>query len=190
MKKIPTLFVRDHATGRISDEITPGLARIVAGFGNATRKWDGTACLFRGGKWWKRYDAKRGKIPPVGFVPCGEPDLVTGHNPGWIQVGDGPGDRWHREAIGCGQDANYRPFEDERTYELCGPKLQGNPENLTGHWMIPHGELILAAHDRSFIGLREWFESQPIEGLVFWEAGAPVCKIKRRDFGFPWPVKP
>jgi hypothetical protein len=25
--------------------------------------------------------------------------------------------------------------------------------------------------------------------LVFWLDGEPVCKIKRSDFGFKWPVK-
>lgn len=28
-----------------------------------------------------------------------------------------------------------------------------------------------------------------IEGLVFWFNGEPICKIKRTDFGFDWPVK-
>lgn len=26
-------------------------------------------------------------------------------------------------------------------------------------------------------------------GLVFWKDGQPMCKIKRFDFGLPWPVK-
>lgn len=28
-----------------------------------------------------------------------------------------------------------------------------------------------------------------IEGIVFWKDGEPLCKIKRTDFGFEWPVK-
>ena len=28
-----------------------------------------------------------------------------------------------------------------------------------------------------------------IEGIVFWLDGAPVCKIKRTDFGLPWPIR-
>ena len=27
-----------------------------------------------------------------------------------------------------------------------------------------------------------------MEGIVFWHEGAPLCKIKRSDFGFKWPV--
>lgn len=28
-----------------------------------------------------------------------------------------------------------------------------------------------------------------IEGIVFWKDGVPRCKIKRKDFGFKWPIK-
>lgn len=34
-----------------------------------------------------------------------------------------------------------------------------------------------------------WLNEHPIEGLVFWLDGEPVCKIKRTDFGLEWPVK-
>lgn len=38
-------------------------------------------------------------------------------------------------------------------------------------------------------GIREYLRNNPIEGLVFWKDGEPMCKIKRSDFGFEWPVE-
>lgn len=33
-----------------------------------------------------------------------------------------------------------------------------------------------------------WLVNNDQEGLVFWLNGEPVCKIKRTDFGFKWPI--
>ena len=41
--------------------------------------------------------------------------------------------------------------------------------------------------ERTFEGIRKYLEEHNIEGLVFWKDGYPACKIKRSDFGFPWP---
>ena len=41
--------------------------------------------------------------------------------------------------------------------------------------------------------LREYLYNNEIEGIVFWltdpTGSYPICKIKRSDFGFKWPVK-
>lgn len=42
---------------------------------------------------------------------------------------------------------------------------------------------------RTFDGIKKYLEDNHIEGLVFWLNGEPVCKIKRSDFGLPWPMK-
>ena len=34
--------------------------------------------------------------------------------------------------------------------------------------------------------IRTYLETHVIEGIVFWKDGHPRCKIKRKDFGFPW----
>lgn len=49
--------------------------------------------MIRGGRLFKRYDAKHGKIPPPDFEPAQPPDDVTGHWPGWVPVGEGPADQ-------------------------------------------------------------------------------------------------
>lgn len=189
MKKIPSLFKRDYeGTRLVYDEVVPGAEWVIAGEGVATRKIDGTSCLARAGKLYKRYDARAGKTPPSGFEPAQEEaDPVTGHWPGWLPVGDGPEDRWHREAFASAGDL------PDGTYELIGPKVQGNAEGMDRHVLMPHGAELLDDVPRSFEGIRSYLASHEIEGIVWWRVpGDPdsdMAKIKRRDFKLPWPVK-
>lgn len=184
MKKIPTIFERDFTQGgKITHTWHPEALRlgIDRGEGVATYKWDGTSVRVDGGEYFKRYDAKRGKPLPAGFVPCGEPDETTGHYPGWVPVDPAaPENRWHMEAWNAGTYG-------EGTYELCGPKIQGNPHNLLMHNLFRHGEPVVRYFPRQFDLMGQWFkENAPMEGVVFWIDGEPVAKIKSKDFGIPW----
>ncbi len=186
MKKIPSLFKRDYeGTRLVYDEVVEGCEWVQAGEGIATEKIDGTCCLIEGGKLFKRYDAKKGRIPPTGFVPTGEPDEATGHCPGWLPVGDGPEDRWHREA--------FEGFSGlAGTYELVGPKVQGNPYGHERHYLLKHGYNCLGVTiPTDFNGVRSFLEAHPeIEGIVWHHPdGERFAKIKRKDFGLPWPAK-
>lgn len=186
MKKIISLFQRNYDGDRlVRNEVVPGAEWVLAGEGTPTEKIDGTCCLIQGGKLYKRYDAKHGKTPPAGFEPAQDPDPVTGHWPGWLLVGDGPADQWHRE----GFENFIYPIDINGTYELVGPKIQGNPYALTTHSLCPHGNSILGQAPRDYVGLRAYFESRVIEGIVWHHPDGRMVKIKRRDFGFPWPVK-
>ena len=99
MKKTLNLFKRNYGGDRlVFDEIVTGAEWVAAGEGVATRKHDGTCCMVREGRLYKRHDVKRGRHPPEGFEPAQEADEVTGHWPGWVPVGAGPEDEWHREA--------------------------------------------------------------------------------------------
>lgn len=179
MKKIISLFQRNYDGDRlVRNEIVPGAEWVSQGIGIATQKHDGTCCMVRDGKLYKRYDAKKGKTPPIGFEPAQEPDPVTGHHPGWLPVGDGAEDAWHREAFGA---SNGMPWFDA-TYELCGPKIQGNPENLPSHVLIMHGIQELNA-PRTFDDLKEWFVGKDIEGIVWHHPDGRMVKIKKKDFG-------
>lgn len=185
MKKMPCLFQRDFSDQRrpvLLRDVTPGCEWVLAGEGVATRKWDGTACLVRGGRLFKRYDAKINRktgerlTPPPGWEPCEpEPDPVTGHWPGWLPVGDEPESRWHREAF-------HAPTPDG-TYELCGPKVGRNPEGFAHHMLIRHGVAQHPDAPRDFDGLRAWLEPRDIEGLVFHRADGAMVKIRKADFG-------
>lgn len=197
MKKIPTLFERVYEGEKvvgIKDQVKEGLEWVLAGEGDATIKIDGSCCAIINGKFYKRYDAKKGKTLPKGAIPCCDPDPITGHWPHWAPVcWDNPADKWFVAAL----ENTFRSREDiARTYggltvtfEAIGPHFQGNPHNEKRDVLEPHGALIIPNLDRSFEGIRDFLNSHIIEGIVFWKDGEPRCKIKRSDFGFEWPVK-
>lgn len=187
MKKIPTLFERkfeNHRVVEITDKVTDGLEWVLNGEGVATIKWDGSCCALINGVFYKRYDAKKGKKPPAGAIPCCEADPVTGHHPHWIPVDESnPADKWFVAAF------DNSPIDDgsDRTYEAVGPHFQCNPQSFKYDHLIPHGVHVIEVQ-RTFAGIREYLETHEVEGIVFWKDGAPECKIKRSDFGFAWPV--
>ncbi len=177
MKKIPTLFRRNPE--RMQDvlpEPHPDCAWVFDGEGTPTRKYDGTCCRVKGGRLWKRRELKKGKTPPPDFE-LADCDETTGKTVGWVPVGNGNADRWHLEAFG---DGNL----PDGTYELCGPKVQGNPERFETHVLVPHSEA--TQYDnvlRTFEGLRGFLETMDIEGIVFHHPDGRMAKIKKRDFG-------
>jgi hypothetical protein len=190
MKKIPTLFERefgDHRVVGIKPVLTsPDLQWVLDGKGIATVKIDGTCCAIIDGRFYKRYDAKKGKKPPENAIPCCDPDPVTGHWPHWIPVtSDDPGSRWHiiakENAVMEGMDLT------DGTYEAVGPHFNGNPHKLGKDTLFRHGDIVIEV-DRTFEGIRKYLEEHEIEGIVFWKDGEPWCKIKRSDFGYKWPV--
>ena len=187
MKKIPTLFEREYANYKvvgIKPNVTEGMEWVLDGEGIATVKIDGSCCAIIGGEFYKRYDAKHGKKPPKGAIPCCDPDAVTGHHPHWVKVdADNPADKWFVEA--------YKKLiiKKDGTYEAIGQHFQGNPYDLIGDILVPHGQGIIDV-ERSFEGIKKYLEENYIEGLVFWKDGEPKCKIKRSDFGFDWNKQP
>ena len=179
MKKIKSLFMRNYKGDRqVYDEVVLGSEWVIAGEGIATRKFDGSCCMVQEGVLFKRYDVKKRRRVPEGFIPAQEKDEVTGHWPGWVIVTDEPEDKWFREAF----DENL----PDGTYELCGPKVQGNPEAFNHHVLVPHGGEKLDDVPRTFMTLRDYFVfvKQNIVGIVWHHADGRMVKIKRRDFGF------
>ena len=183
MKKIPTLFTRvfeHHRIVDIKDEITPGCEDAFK-HGIATIKIDGSCCALINGEKYKRYDAKKGKTPPVGAIPCCDPDPVTGHWPHWVKLdANNPSDKWFFEAM--------RGLINDGTYEAVGKHFNGNPYRMTRDFAIYHGAIVDEV-ERTYDGVAAWLETHDEEGLVFWLNGEPACKIKRSDFGLPWPPK-
>ena len=182
MKKIISLFQRNYDGDRlVRDEVVPGAEWVLAGEGTATRKWDGTCVLIEDGQMWKRYEVKKGKQPPPGFRPANDVDPNTGKQQGWLPVGDGPDDRWYREAL-ANNDCTPADYADG-TYELIGPKVQGNPEGFDHHTLVRHGAFILDAVPRDFNGIRDYLDGDFIEGIVWHRANGDMVKIKAKDFG-------
>lgn len=183
MKKIPTLFEREFANHKvvgIKPNVTEGMEWVLEGEGVATVKVDGSCCAIIGGVFYKRYDAKNGKNAPKGAIPCCEPDAITGHHPHWVMVDkNNPADKWYVSA--------YKKLNNKQdgTYEAIGEHFQGNPYDIIGDILVPHGQGIVDI-ERSFEGIKKYLSENYIEGIVFWKDGEPKCKIKRSDFGFPW----
>ena len=186
MKKIPTLFEREYANHKvvgIREKVTDGMEWVLDGKGVATVKIDGSCCAIINGEFYKRYDAKKGKRPPEGAIPCCEADIVTGHHPHWVKVDwNNPSDKWFVNAF------ENTPELNDGTYEAIGVHFQGNPYGLSDDILEPHGVKTVEV-ERTFDGIREYLQKNNIEGLVFWLDGEPMCKIKRSDFGFKWNEK-
>lgn len=180
MKKISTLFKKDpNDLSRVINEVDPQNEWALTE-GIPTRKYDGTAAAIINGDIYKRYDVKKGKAVPDGAIPCQEPDEITGHWPHWVKCErDKPEDKWFWVAFD-----SFDIIQDG-TYELCGPKVQGNPEGLNGHILIKHGVEVLpiVSEDRTFEKLKYVLLHVNIEGIVFHHPDGRMCKIRKSDFG-------
>ncbi len=178
MKKIPSLFKRDYEGNHlVINEVVEGAEWVIKGAGVATRKYDGTCCMVENGKLWKRYEIKKGKKAPPNFRSATELDPITNKQQGWVPVGDGPEDKWHREAY------DRFPGAPDGTYELCGPKVQGNPEWFLVHILLPHGDNILVDCPRDYESLKRFFMGRDIEGVVWHHPDGRMVKVKKKDFG-------
>lgn len=191
MKKIPTLFARVFENKHIVDitpEITPGCEEAFL-HGEATIKVDGSCCAVIDGEFYKRYDAKKGKTPPAGAIPCDNPDPVTGHHPHWVKIDENnPSDKWFMKAARTYSEVYETESIKPGTYEAIGPHFNENPYNLKNDILVKHGDVKIDVN-RDFESVKEYLRANNVEGIVFWLNGEPVCKIKKSDFGFKWPVK-
>lgn len=182
MRKIISLFQRNYDGDRlVRNEVVPGAEWVLAGEGTATRKYDGTCCMVRDGKLYRRYEVKPGGKPPVDFEPANDVDENTGKQQGWVPVGDGPEDRWHRMAFSNFREDGTAP--DDGTYELVGPKVQGNPEGYLVHALIRHGDQGIYGDPRQYEHIREYLATHNIEGIVWHHPDGRMVKIKGKDFG-------
>ena len=180
MQKIPTIFTRDWLKdpSAVINQPHPDCGWVFAGEGVATRKLDGTSCLIHGGALYKRREIKAGQPTPENFMPA-DTDSETGKAVGWVPVGDVAEDRWHREAFAAAGDTL-----DEGTYELLGPKVQGNPERRATHVLAAHADAeTFDDAPLTFEALRAWLSDRDMEGLVWRHPDGRMAKIKLRDFG-------
>jgi len=177
MKKIPTIFTRNPENMReILDSPHPDCLWVFNGEGVATQKYDGTCVKIESGKYFKRREIKKGKSTSAGFIEE-HFDPNTGKRVGWVAVDPGlKENKWHIEAL---NDAL-----PDGTYELCGPKVQGNPEKCDTHCLLSHTNAKpFIDVPRDFNGLKRWLHNKDIEGLVFHHQDGRMGKIKKRDFG-------
>lgn len=181
MKKIVTLFKRDFDNNaQIFNEYSDGTEWVVNGEGVATRKYDGTSVLINRGLMFKRYEYTDGKNPPIDFEEA-DYDKNTGKHVGWVNVGWGSENKWHREAIiGGNPDDVQLP---NGTYELLGPKVQSNPEHTETHILQRHSDAEQYTNvPTTFNELRDWLNDKDIEGIVWHHPDGRMVKIKKKDF--------
>ena len=187
MRKIASLFVRNYdGDRRVRDEVVSGSEWVGLGEGVATRKWDGVAVMVRDNAVYKRFDAKAGRNPPQGFEPLQDaPDVNTGHWPGWVPT-KLPDDRWLLEGITWGIKHVFPAGVPNGTYEVCGPRIGtrhgANPEGLTEHILITHGQDVLHDCPRTYAELKSYLQARTIEGVVWHHLNGRMVKIKKNDF--------
>lgn len=188
MKKMPTLFKKNPDNlALVTHEIDPQNQWAFDGEGICSIKYDGTACAILGGMVYKRYDAKKGKTPPTGAIPCQGPDTITGHWPHWVLCDiNNSSDKYFFEGYNNSLNAGYIKVWDS-TYELCGPKIGRNKERLTNHLLLPHGLIQIKLPSITYEAIKKYFEDDlDIEGLIFCHNDGRMCKIRRVDFGMKW----
>jgi hypothetical protein len=206
VRKIPTLFKRDpEDMRRVLNEVHPDCQWVLDGEGVATRKYDGTCVGFfpavRGGVrvhapvgshevnepddlagvWLARREVKPGKNPPPGFI-AEQADEITGKTVGWEPIGQSSFIKPFTEAL---EALGAEPYFG--TYELIGPKINGNPEDVGRHALIRH-------HDADPINLPPTLDFRTcqravtdlaehgFEGIVWHHADGRMAKLKGRDF--------
>lgn len=183
MKKIPSLFKYNEGfNSGYSTEVNDSCQWVIDGEGIATLKYDGTCCMFDGSRWYKRYTLRAKRQAPADFIQV-DHDYNTGKSYGWVPVVES--DKWHVEGIKWlnGNLSEFGLNARAGTYELCGPKVQGNPEGYSSHVLIRHAAaFILVDAPRSYDDLYKYLESFDGEGIVFHHSDGRMCKVTRAGF--------
>lgn len=184
MRKIPTLFKRNPDDMRyVTREAHPDCQWVLDGEGVATRKYDGTCVLLDDdGYWWARREVKPGKPKPHDFWEV-ETDPVTGKTVGWEPIEQSAFAKFHAEAVANANKVTGISGWPKGTYELVGPKINGNPERTDGHWLWAHAAAeVLDPAPRNFDDLAKWLVDFEGEGIVWHNSDGRMAKLKRRDF--------
>ncbi|MEY9849964.1 hypothetical protein [Streptacidiphilus sp. MAP5-3] len=183
MRKIPTVFKRDpEDRAHVLPEVNPDCQWVFDGEGEPTRKLDGTCVMLdEAGDWWARREFKPGKTPPPNYVPV-TTDEVTGKTMGWEPIEQSAFAKFHAEAL---EAAGAVPWK-AGTYELIGPKINGNPERERRHRLVAHADAQrLPSPELTFEGIRAAvlaYGRLGAEGIVWHGPDGRYAKIKARDF--------
>lgn len=203
MKKIPTVFLRDHTTDAsrkyVTAELNPVCDWVFRGEGRPTRKYNGVCMMFDGERWLSRREVKSGKLAPEGFIES-DLDPQTNKRFGWEPAEQSVYWKYIQEALNAAipfLDMNVfiRTPIANATYELIGPKVSGNPEGIGRHMLVRHGytafveEAELAKLSVSNVAFCEhydvwgkWLREHDWEGIVWHHPDGRRAKLKARDF--------
>lgn len=187
-RKMTALFEIDRVNHVGTDVINDKSSWVFTEPAVATVKRDGTGVLITPeGEILVRRSVKKGKRIPEGFR-LAETDAFTGHMFGVEPMGQSSFKTVLEEAL-----QNTSEPLDAGTFELCGPKVNGNPENFDRHILIRHGSEILPVipdmqtvePDEAFELLKDIFadlKTNGVEGVVWWGADDKRVKLRVKDF--------
>lgn len=187
-QKMTALFEIDRVNHVGTDVINEKSAWVFTEPAVATVKRDGTGVLITTeGEILVRRSVKKGKRIPQGFR-LAETDPFTGHMFGVEPMEQSGFKTMLQEAL----PATGKTLEPG-TYELCGPKVNGNPEGFDHHVLIRHGAEVLPVipdmqtvnPDEAFGLLKELFadlKANGVEGVVWWGADDKRVKLRVKDF--------
>ena len=167
MIKIETIFERDESLPGhpVKNTVKPSCQWVIDGEGRPTRKYDGMNVRVINGELHKRKKPRGGDYTMASYVPCDRSD---------------PADKYLWEAFDTASIAKV----PDGIYEAIGPKIQGNPEGVMLHRLIPiPAGTAIEENPRTFDELRDYLSTHNIEGIVFHHADGRMAKIKKRDFG-------
>lgn len=187
-RKMTALFEIDRVNHVGSDVVNERSAWIFSEPAVATVKRDGTGVVVtENGEVLVRRSVKKGKRVPEGFL-LAEVDAFTGHMFGVEPVGQSGFKAMMEKAL-----LHAGEYFWPGTYELCGPKINGNPEDLQEPVLIRHGAEVLPcipdmrtvepveAHallKPLFADLKE----RGVEGVVWWGTNDKRVKLRVKDF--------
>lgn len=187
-RKMTALFEIDRVAHVGTDVLNEKSAWVFTEPATATVKRDGTGVVITAdGEILVRRSVKKGKRVPEGFR-LAETDAFTGHMFGVEPVAQSGFKAMMEEAL-----PKTGQLLEPGTYELCGPKVNGNPEGFEQHVLIRHGAEVLpeipdmrtVAQGEAFELLKEifaGFKARGIEGVVWWGADEKRVKLRVKDF--------
>lgn len=179
MQKIPTVYERTEDRKFVVPDrshISPGCDWVLLGEGTPTRKWNGTCVMLdQFGLWWARRDVKPGGTEPERFFLVHE-DVVTGNKTGYEPIENSGFAKLHAEAV-----ANNTVWEPG-TYELIGPKINGNLDQVESHVLMEHASApSLPMYYDEPIDVVAYAATLGWEGIVWHHPSGRMAKLKVRD---------
>lgn len=142
--------------------VTDGYEWVLKGEGQATEMVDGKRCAIIDGVFYKA----------SGGVNSGVWDEVDFSS---------PYDKWFVNAYD-----NTPWCVEDGIYEAVGLHFKDNPYGLDDDFLERHGRIRIRHLKRSYSGIKEYFRTHNIAGIVFWKDGEERCYVLRTDFGFEW----
>ena len=183
MKKIPTLFIRNPNNMKLVTQLVdPDAAWVLEGHGTPTRKKDGTNVRVTIRDEQCMHIEKRRNPTREEKASGAEPGYVDAHR-------SDPADK---HIIAACDETNYIGWPDGvYPCEALGPKIQGGVESGLSPMLYPFtlAPEVLRENPRTYSEIRDFLARNEIEGIVWHHEDGRMAKIKRKDFGLPWPVK-